>query len=187
MLANCHVRLRLVSLLIVFLLYGCAVSPEENIYRSTDFEPFIPPGATTYQMAENQRIVLGEPVIQPAPSFPDNALNVDGSRTTVCLELAIGRDGGVITTRPLQGLAGCDSSGVKSAVPFMEAAQKAAIGWQFEPAVLCIFPKEVDAHTKGTDCISEGAIVEPIAIKLAFAFTFRVIEGESSVGSHRLQ
>ena len=69
-----------------------------------------------------------------------------------------------------------------------KAVLDAVSAWRFKPAMFCTYP---DAATRDRDWNGDGctgAVVEarPVAVTLAYAFTFEVRNGRHQVGAARV-
>jgi hypothetical protein len=169
--------------LLPLLMAACAAvsRPGPVAQVDTSFQVFIPPGAQGYELPRNEKIVLGESIAQPAPVYPAAWVSRKMGEQIVCLEIEIDAHGLVYASRPLYAMPGCPASAKAVAPAFEVAARDAVMQWRFHPAVVCTFQMGVDAYAKGNDCDAEGAKVTPIAIKLAFAFTFTQTHGVVAV------
>lgn len=144
----------------------------------TGFKVFIPPTAQVFDFPKNYKIVVGAPIVQAASIYPPSLIARRIPRRDVCLEIEINERGEVYHSRPLYGIPGCpvDAQAVEPA--FVATAESAVTHWRFAPTVVCMFAEGVDADAEGNDCANEGAKIEPLAIRLAFAFTFITTDGK---------
>lgn len=168
-------------------LAGCSTpTPKPHLQASSTFRVFIPTGATGYKPQPNQFIVIGPPLVQPPPTYPAALIAERLPPQEVCLALAIDENGNAHGSDPLYSVDGCPAPGVVPA-PFMASAQATVTRWRFFPTHLCTFPKGVDVSKEGDNCIAEGAKVQRLPIKLAFAFTFTVEAGTPRVTARRME
>lgn len=167
-------------------LLGCATAPAVQPNTHVAVAPFIPPGADSYEVSPQQKVVLGEAIAQQDPVYPPALLAEAIPEQVVCLETEINEMGAIQASRPLYDIDGCPANATAVAPAFLAAAQSAVQHWRFEPAMLCTFPAPVDASLKGNDCLAEGAKVEALALKLAFRFTFSIQQGVASVRTDEL-
>jgi hypothetical protein len=172
-----NVRWRLAAACVLGLVAACA-RREVHTRNSTAFEVFIPPAAEGYELPRNEKIVLGEPLAQGNPAFPAALQGKGDLHKTACLEIEIDESGRVYASRPLYAMPDCPQAPDGVSGLLARAAQNAVAGWRFRPALLCEFPAGTDAASKGSAC--EGAAVHPLAIKLAFVFTFDQQQGVAS-------
>lgn len=169
----------------VFVISGCSTGLHKtrHMVASTNFNIFVPPTAEGYNLPTNQKIVLGEPIKQHLPIYPENLLPLHIHRQVVCLEIEINQMGQVYTSRPLFNMANCPNRSTAAIQGFILASQNAVKKWRFHPSILCTFPVSVNAHQMSNDCVTNGAKVEDIAIKLAFIFTFKQTSTGASVST----
>lgn len=162
---------------------GCAMVGRRAapLHGEASFKVFIPPGAPAFDLPSNQKIVLGEPLTQAKPIYPQGLLGEKIPVATVCLTLAIDASGAVYMVRPLYDMPGCPPSAGAIDQAFVAAARSATARWRFQPARLCTFQPGVNAYAHGDNCGAEGATVKPIAISLAFVFVFSQTNGRGNV------
>lgn len=169
------------------ILFGCShMSTKPPKSTSTKFDEFIPPKALRTATQTNQLVVVGTPVAQPLPTYPEQMLSRDIARRTVCLSITINRKGVVYNNHPLYGMLNCPANAKTVEPVFLKAAQAAVMRWRFYPTLLCTFPKGTDVSTKGAYCELEGGKVQKIPIKLAFKFTFKQSGGKAEVHIDRI-
>lgn len=170
-------------MVLVFSISGCSTESHKtrHLVASTDFNVFIPPTADGYNLPPNQKIVLGEPIAQPPPIYPERLLSLHIHQQTVCLEIEINQIGQVYASRPLFSMVNCPANSASVMSAFILASQNAVYKWRFYPSKLCTFPTNVNASQMNNDCIAYGAKVENISIKLAFIFTFKQTSTGASV------
>jgi len=146
----------------------------------------VPAGTARHEMAANQAFVYPQAQANAAPVFPAGYERADLAPTTLCARLVVGTDGAVRDVALLDE-SGCSSPDEQ---PRLGAAVLDAVSaWRYEPAAFCDYP---DADTRdrdwnGVGCA--GAVVEtrPVAVTLAYAFTFEVRNGRQRVGAARKQ
>lgn len=170
----------------VVVVASCAALPSRQpLHASVGVHVFIPSGATGYKVQPNQSIVIGPPIFLGHPAYPASLIPKHLPPQRVCLGVAIGMNGSVYWSEPIYATASCPTAGTVQPA-FLAASRAAASRWRFLPTHLCTFPRGVDASKQGTNCRAEGAKVQRIAIRLAFAFTFSVISGTPRVTARSL-
>jgi hypothetical protein len=171
------------AMLVVSLVSCARVKPAPSTHIG--FKPFIPPAAQGFDFPKNYKIVVGAPIAQAAPGYPPALIARRIPRRNVCLEIEIDAQGKVYHSPPLHDMPGCPISTRPVEPAFVTSAEAAVMHWRFAPTVVCMFPADVDADAEGNDCADEGAKIEPLAIRLAFAFTFTTTNGKpkASVGA----
>ena len=163
------------------LLVGCATRT-----AAVDQKLILPEGAARYEMADSQAFVFPAPRGNLPPAFPAGYDRRDLPPTTLCASLVVDAGGGVRDVALLEA-PGCIDGGVQ---PQLGAAVLAAVSsWHFDPAMFCNYP---DAATRNRDwtgvgCAGAVAEAKPVAVTLAYAFTFEVRNGRAQVGSKQVR
>ncbi|MEI2454342.1 hypothetical protein ABU614_13165 [Lysobacter firmicutimachus] len=111
-----------------------------------------------------------------APAYPDELLAQRLAPQTVCLNLAIGADGAVAGSRPVERAEGCPAPATVDP-RFFAAARRAVAQWRFDPAFRCVYPGAKPVDEQG--CVSGRE--EPVAVSLAFRFVFEQRDGRGLV------
>lgn len=146
----------------------------------------LPEGQARYEMAAHQAFVFPRALAQTTPAFPQDGLPRALPPTTVCASLVVDADGGVGAVKPLRD-PGCSDP---EAQPRLAAAMLEAVSsWRFVPAMFCIYPDAAtrDRDWNGDGCAGAVAEARPVAVTLAYAFTFEVRNGRAQVGAARLR
>lgn len=163
----------------VCMLSGCATRT-----AAVDQRLILPEGSARYELADHQAFVFPAPAGNATPGFPEAFEPRDLPPTTLCASFVVDATGGVRDARLLRD-PGCVDPGVQ---PQLGAAVIAAVSaWHYQPAVFCTYP---DAATRNRDWNGSGcagAVKEatPVAVTLAYAFTFEVRNGRRRVGAAR--
>lgn len=174
-------------MLLPLLVANCATTqPQQRTITSTHFDVFIPQGAQRYKIGSNQKMVVGAPVSQADPAYPASLVTQSIPPRIVCLEIDIDEHGVVYQSRPLYDLPACPANAQAVEPPFVSTAEQAVLHWRFKPTIVCTFPAGTNAQQMSNNCAGEGAQIQPVAIKLAFAFTFTQTHGVTSVNSGAL-
>jgi hypothetical protein len=153
---------------------------------AVDQKLILPAGAARYEMAANQAFVFPTPRDNLPPVFPDGYERHDLPPTTLCASLVVDAEGDVRDAALLDD-PGCDGG---AAQPQLGVAVLAAVGeWRFAPAMFCNYPDEATRNRdwNGVGCAGAVAEAKPVAVTLAYAFTFEVRNGRPEVGSKQVR
>ena len=171
----------------VIALSDCAhLQTRPSVSTRTRFGEFISPKTLRMAPERNQMVILGGPIEQDPPAYPERMVGKDIARREVCLAIAINRKGIVYQSHPLYGMLSCPDNAAAVEPAFVKAAQADVLHWRFHPTVLCTFPKGVDASTKDDYRALEGGKAKPIPIMLAFDVTFTEVRGTAAVHMGRM-
>lgn len=165
----------------VFILGGCAHPALMRKSESVTYHAFIPSGAIGFNLHSNQSITLGAGIKQAPPNYPAQLDATSIPKQSVCLAIAINEKGVVYMSHPLFGIAGCPVNEHAIEPAFVVAAQHAVTHWLFVPSLLCTFQRGTSANAPGNHCPMAGVVVTPVAISLAFVFTFTQANGLPAV------
>jgi hypothetical protein len=154
---------------------GCA---HRSSTLAIDQAMILPAGAQTLEVPADQAFLMAGPVSNPPPAFPDGLVDAASSPVAVCAEFVVEADGAVRTVTPLFELPECPLPASRIDPRYVAAVEAAVRQWQFFAAATCTFPPGV---AKDDTCDGEGVEVTPVAIKLAYVFTFRVEQGRGQV------
>jgi hypothetical protein len=149
---------------------------------AVDQRLILPEGAARYEMAASQAFVFPAPRDNLPPVFPAGYERHDLPPTTLCASLVVDAEGGVRDVALLED-AGCEGRGAQ---PQLAAAVLGAVSsWHFDPAMFCDYPDEAARNRDWNGVGCAGAVVEtkPVAVTLAYAFTFEVRDGRAQVGT----
>jgi hypothetical protein len=165
--------------LVAGLLTACATRT-----TAVDQRLILPEGSARYELADHQAFVFPAPRDNATPGFPPGFEPRELPPTTLCTSLVVDAAGGVGEAKLLQE-PGCVDPALQ---PQLGAAVLAAVSsWRYEPAVFCTYPDAAtrDRDWNGSGCA--GAVTEatPVAVSLAYAFTFEVRNGRQRVGASR--
>lgn len=190
-------KFRIVALPAFFIVFALAMSAivacsQGNLKNSgtalgTKYSVFIPPNAIRYEPQSNQKIVVGRPLLQESPAYPSDMADKNIPERTICLEIEIDESGEVYSSKPLYGITNCPADAQSIEQEFVTAATQAVARWRFKPTLLCTFPEDVDMNAAHNSCSSERVRAQPIAIKLAFKFTFTQSHRGPTVHTDSLQ
>ena len=135
--------------------------------------------ASRVTLADNESFLV--PVEDDAnamPAYPDELLSKALPPQAVCMRVAIGRDGTVMSSAPAVAPPECPGGDEVDAA-FFASVQRAVAGWRYDPALRCVFP---DAKTKDDTVGSCGGYTEVAeAVTLTYRFVFEQRDGRGSV------
>jgi len=130
-------------------------------------------------LADNESFLV--PVEDDAnamPGYPGALLSKALPPQAVCVRVAIGRDGRVMSSSPAAAPPDCPQAGEVDAA-FFASVQRAVAHWRYDPALRCVFP---DAKAKDDTVGSCGGYTEiPEAVTLTYRFVFEQQDGRGSV------
>lgn len=163
------------------LLCGCATRT-----AGVEQRMILPEGGSRYELQPHQAFVFPAAHDNATPGFPAGYQMRDLAPTTLCVGFVVQADGSV-RNAALLGDPGCTGSDLQPQLG--EAVLQAVSAWHYEPAAFCDYPDAAtrDRDWNGFGCA--GAVVEtrPVAVTLAYAFTFEVRNGRQRVGAARKQ
>lgn len=170
--------MRSASLLACLLCFvGCATQRAASV----DQRMLIPESADRYRVGENQFFLMPLSLGNEAPVFPAELEQAALAPTTVCVEVVISDSGGVIQALPLQGMANC-GAGDEAAIPVLQKAVQSALAqWRFEPATMCTFVDVEAARRANGTCPESEAQRQALPVRLAYAFTFEIVDGKRDI------
>jgi hypothetical protein len=143
-----------------------------------------PESVLRYEMRGDQMFLAPEFVSEPAlPAYPAHLLRAGLPEQVICVEVDIDTGGEVFATRELTDTAGCPTVDAQPDGAFYDVAVTAAVSWQFLAAAVCTFPANIEANDR---CEGEGVTMEPVEVRLAFAFSFRSDPGGGGVSLRKL-
>lgn len=145
----------------------------------------LPEGGARYEMADNQAFVFPVGQGNPPPGFPQGFGARDLAPTTLCAKFVADASGEVRDVGLLQE-PGCVDP---ASQPLLAAAVLDAVSaWRFEPAMFCTYPDAAtrDRDWNGHGCAGATLEARPVAVTLAYAFTFEVRNGKRQVGGGRM-
>lgn len=172
---------RLVWLFVLgFALGACRTSPgtvrEAWKECGVGMDMLLPPAvAERMELPRTQRFVFPRPIDPVAmPIYPPALLHSRLDTVTVCMEVDVGADGGVIDARRRKD-GDCASEPVLPA--FVQVNLEAVRSWRYEPAYLCIAPDgSVD-----DPCRHPRVVEQPTPVRLSYAFRFMQQDGRPQV------
>lgn len=145
----------------------------------------LPEGGKRYEMESRQAFVFPVPQGNLPPTFPEGFGERDLPPTTLCAKFVVDPAGAV---RDVTALQERDCTDPATHPLLGQAVLDAVSAWHFAPAMFCTYPDPAtrDRDWNGAGCA--GAVVEaqPVAVTLAYAFTFEVRNGRRQVGASRV-
>jgi hypothetical protein len=143
-----------------------------------DKSMILPAGAAQLEVPSDQTFLMAGPLSNPLPGYPSGLVATAKDAIAVCAEFVVEADGSVRTVTPLFALPECPLSQADVDPRYVAAVADAVRQWQFFAAATCRFPPGM---AKNDTCDGEGVVVTPVAIKLAYVFTFHAERGHGSV------
>ena len=171
---------RLVTTAGLLVLTACATRT-----AGVDQRLILPEGGKRYELEDRQAFVFPAPQGNASPGFPQGFGARDLPPTTLCARFVVDPDGGIRDVAAIREVGCMDPA----AQPLLgKAVLDAVSAWRFKPAMFCTYPDAAarDRDWNGDGCT--GAVVEarPVAVTLAYAFTFEVRNGRHQVGAARV-
>lgn len=162
---------------------GCATQRAASV----DQKMLIPESADRYSVGENQVFLMPLSLGNDAPVFPAELERAALAPTTVCVDVVISDAGNVTQTLPLQGMDNC-GIGDAAAIPVLQQAVQSALAqWRFEPATVCTFPDIEAARRANGTCLESEAQRQALPVRLAYAFTFEIVDGKRNIRSSEVR
>lgn len=162
---------------------GCATQRAASV----DQRMLIPESADRYSVEDNQVFLMPLSLGNDPPSFPTELERAALVPTTVCMDVVISETGSVTQAHPLQGMDNC-GVGDTAVIPILQrAVQSALVQWRFEPATLCTFPDAGAARRANGICLESEAQRQALPVRLAYAFTFEIVDGKRNIRSSKVR
>jgi len=147
----------------------------------------MPESAHRYSIEDNQVFLMPLSLGNDAPVFPAELGLAALAPTTVCVDVVISDTGSVTQALPLQGTDDC-GNGDAAAIPALQrAVQSALTQWRFEPATVCTFQDVEAAERANGTCLESEAERRALPVRLAYAFTFEIVNGKRSIRSSEVR
>lgn len=168
-----------IGLLSSVILAGCRTSHPS--LDSVDTRMLLPPGADRHTVEDGEVFLMAAPIEEPLPVFRpvEHAPNIPP--VTVCVEFVVNMAGGVESVAPVVDGDGCQAPMSALAVEFRDAVMSAVRNWSYVSAALCR-----PAHPADADCEDAASVLQPVPVKLAFAFTYRRSAGKDTFGAGKI-
>lgn len=149
---------------------------------AVDQRLILPEGSARYDMADNQAFVFPEPRDNETPGFPDDFGPQELAPTTLCASFVVDAAGGVGKVKLLED-PGCVAPELQPQLG--KAVLEAVSAWHYKSAAFCDYPDAAtrDRDWNGVGCAGAVAETRPVAVTLAYAFTFEVRNGRQRVGA----
>ena len=161
---------------------GCATQRAASV----DQRMLTPDSADRYSVDENQVFLMPLSLGNEAPVFPVELEHAALAPTTVCMDVVISDSGNVTQALPLQGRDDC-GAGDAAAIPVLQRAVQSALAqWRFEPATICTFPDVEAARRANGTCPESEAQRRALPVRLAYAFTFEIVDGKRNIRSSEI-
>ncbi|KRG38844.1 hypothetical protein ARC20_14295 [Stenotrophomonas panacihumi] len=176
------------GLVLAVMLAGCASMPDAYQDTRSDVvdQRLLSPSVAAAGAARIESYAMQPQQAFRMPLLHDNvdpALPADTPRTnlpptTVCVRVIIDAQGAVQRTEPLLDRAECAAGADASNSDLLQAVERAALTWQYEPAAICHY-HDVAPKRPG-DC-ADADRIEPVPVTLNYAFTFQMERGQMRV------
>lgn len=134
----------------------------------------IPESAAHVELQSKQRFFAPIPIDAPLPDFPVGYLSAD-KRIVICSELVVSEDGVVTSDAQIDDAPGCEMVTSKESRSLYPLVQHAVHRWQYFGAAIC------DYELDESECDEPNARLSPVAVKLAYKFTFSTTQNHHSV------
>jgi len=170
------------GLVIAALLIAALSSCAKNTKHNVDMNMILPPSAEHMKLPEDQTFLMPSPISEQMPDYPSELVSRSLGDITACAEIVIEHSGLVSSVTPLYEIPDCPLSKQEIDARFSSAVTEALLTWTFTHPATCSFAAGVE---KTDDCSGPGVIITPVAIKLAFVFTFQVSNGRTMVKKKR--
>lgn len=124
------------------------------------------------------------PAAKPVVTMPVEALQQAGQEAWtlhLCIEIGIDDLGAVIEQAFFSDALYCPEVAHSRLADFRAEIAEATGAWRFVPAAICTDPLHTDITSD--PCASASAVIEPVGVKLAFVFEFRIERGILSSAS----
>lgn len=158
-------------------LVACAILPTRDVSQRM----LMPETAKRYIVNDDQLFLMPLSLGNESPEFPAALAVDDLAPTTVCAEMVITDAGTVESATPLHGT---DECGVGNPAVVVQLERSVVVGlerWRSEPAIICTYASaQAKADADGL-CPESGADRRPVAVRLAYAFTFEMRRGQRRV------
>lgn len=135
----------------------------------------LPIGAQVAEQREHERILAPGVIADPLPAFP---AGLEGDvDVNVCVAIVVTAHGAVGGVVQLENFPGCEAVDSAASRILYPAVARTIRKWQFFAGGRCRYERDE------RECDARGARVEPMAMKLAYAFHFTRKAGVESVSS----
>jgi hypothetical protein len=175
-----------VSVLLVAALAGCSTNASRSSRLTQgEAELFLPEFAVSHELKAGEGFRMPElllPAVQPVVGIDAGIqYGTDGDKRSadLCIEIGIDETGDVVEQTVFASPLYCPDSLAASLERFRAAILAATQRWRFRPAAFCTDAQSMDPEAD--PCGGTTAIIEPVGVKLAFAFAFRLENGDVRV------
>lgn len=167
-------------------LAGCSTNASRSSRLTQgDAELIVPGFAVTHELRAGEGFRMPElllPAVQPVVEIDagnQDGLDGDDWSADLCIEIGIDEMGEVVEQTVFASPLYCPDSLAPSLEMFRAAILAATQRWRFRPAAFCTGAQSMDPDTD--PCGGTTAIIEPVGVKLAFAFAFGLENGDVRV------
>lgn len=163
-----HTGKGLAVIVIAVALAGCAAG---RTNRAVESGMILPDGAQQTEIKAKQKFLMATPIVERMPDFPSVAVQQD--ETIVCVGFVVTEEGEVSSVDQIDSAPGCEPVGSMASRAFLPEVRSAVESWAFFGAAICDYDASED------ECDAVGARLTPMAIRLAYRFTFTQSNGRS--------
>jgi len=153
---------------------------------SIDQRMILPDSGDRYAMEDRQLFLMPMSLGNEPPEFPAALQLNDLAPTTVCAEITISDAGRVEHVAPLHETGDCGTGVQQQVAGLQQVVESRLRQWRFEPAAICTFRDAQAAVDANGVCRDGDAERKPVAVRLAYAFTFEVRNGKRRVSGNRV-
>ena len=174
--------LRRVALIVLFVCAGGCAARSARI----DQRLILPQSGDRYSMDDRQLFLMPMSLGNEPPEFPQSLQLHDLPPTTVCAEVTISDTGVVERVTLLRDAEGCGDGAAPLVADLERSVEARLLQWRYEPAAICTFRDAQAMEEADGLCLEKQAKRKPVAVRLAYAFTFEVREGKGRVTRKRV-
>lgn len=172
---------RVAIIALIAVVAGCATRS-----ASVDQRLILPQSGDRYAMEDRQLFLMPMLLGNESPEFPSSLQLHDLPPTTVCAEVTISDTGVVERVTPLRDAEGCGDGAAPLVADLERSVEARLLQWRYEPAAICTFRDAQAMEEADGLCLEQQAERKPVAVRLAYAFTFEVREGKGRVARNRV-
>jgi hypothetical protein len=154
-------------------LTGCAA--QLSARHAVEKGMILPEGAQQTELKANQKFLMAAPIENRMPAFPKAP--VQQAETTICVEFIVSEDGRAGSVHQIDTAPGCEKIENSASRIFFPAVRTAVESWTYFGSALC------DYEVSEGECEQGTAKLTPLAIKLAYKFSFTQSNGKRGVSS----
>jgi hypothetical protein len=173
-------KLKALSLSVIALASACSITDSRPERNDLWVDMIIPKSAAHIELQSRQRFFAPVPINAPLPDFQAGYLST-GKRVVICSELVISEDGAVTSDEQIDDGLECEEVASEDSQHLYPLVHRAVHQWQYFGAAIC------DFELNEGECDDPGARLSPVAVKLAYKFTFSTTHDHPSVSRDDIQ